>query len=409
MTQSTDSRDCPPRWDVLYHHRTQGRGVEGVHIMTVVDGLRAAGHKCVIASPPGADPEAQLGDAGQHNVSRGPWQLVSEHLPQVLFEGLEIGYNLSAWLRLRQLMRQHPVDVYYERYALFLFAGTNMMYRRGIPVVLEVNDSAWVKRVRPLCLTRFARRIERTVFQRADALIVITEAFKNILVDAGADADRIHVIQNTADTDKFRPDIKPAALPWTDAGGAITTIGFLGKAVPWHGVDHLLSVCLDLMDDHDDLRVVIVGDTSGHPELRQIAGASGHPGNIHFTGQVPHEQAPAYVAAMDIAVMPNSNAFGSPVKLFEYMAMRKAIIAPRLAPVAEILDHQREALLVEPLNDGELRRALQTFVDNVELRQRLGAAAQDRFARDFSPEAHRRKTRAVIDAARLVQRARKTR
>lgn len=405
MQYQSDTTKPADQMAVLYHHRTQGRGVEAVHILSVVDGLRAEGHTCVIASPPGADPETGLATASNDAESsaqeqRGPWHVVSEYLPQIMFECLEIAYNARAFMHLRAMMRGRSIDVFYERYALFLFAGARMMARRGIPVVIEVNDSAFVRRVRPLRLVRLARWIERVVFREADALIVVTAAFGRILTGHGADASRIHVIQNTADSRVFRPETTPADVPWPGARKGFTVVGFLGKAVPWHGVDHLLNVCLELMSRRDDLRLLIVGDTSGHPELEQIAAASSFGARVHFTGQVPHEEAPAFVAAMDIAVMPNSNDFGSPVKLFEYMAMAKAIVAPRLEPVAEILEHGREALLVEPMHDVELAGALESLVDDEGLRKRLGAAARERFLQEFSPEAHRKKTLAVIEQAR---------
>ncbi|MEM8883291.1 MAG: glycosyltransferase family 4 protein [Planctomycetota bacterium] len=388
-------------WNVIYHHRTQGRGVEAVHILNVVRELEAKGNHVRIVSPPGADPERPEPTADAAPAKPSPWRKLAKHAPQFVFELMEMAYNLFASRALRGAMRDlERVDLYYERYALFLSAGTKLMRKRGVPIVLEVNDSAHVERVRPILFRRIAARIERRTFARADALIVITDAFKRILVANGAPADRIHVIHNTAHPDRFHPDVDGTRAREEIGARDLPVVGFLGKAVPWHGVDTLLQACGTLLDDGTNLKLLIVGGTAGHPDIDRIAGAEPLRSNVHFAGQVPHDDAPAWVAAMDIAVMPNSNDFGSPVKLFEYMAMKRAIVAPRLGPIEEILTDGEHALLVPAGDEAALAAAVRRLLADAELRARLAKAAHDRFHAEFSPERNSARTFAVIDAAR---------
>jgi glycosyltransferase involved in cell wall biosynthesis len=101
-----------------------------------------------------------------------------------------------------------------------------------------------------------------------------------------------------------------------------------------------------------------------------------------MTGRVPPSEIPSYLAACDIAVSPhiplpkNTPFFGSPTKLFEYMAAGKAIVASRLGQIADVLDHERTALLVEPGEPSELAAALKALAGDHDLRQRLGRNAQ---------------------------------
>ena len=101
-----------------------------------------------------------------------------------------------------------------------------------------------------------------------------------------------------------------------------------------------------------------------------------------FTGTVEHDAVPMYLDACDILVAPHvpladgSDFFGSPTKIFEYMAMDKAIVASRLGQIGEVLSHEETALLVDPGNVGELAGAIVRLVDSDELRVRLGENAR---------------------------------
>ncbi|MGD2172252.1 MAG: hypothetical protein PVF80_09115, partial [Gammaproteobacteria bacterium] len=109
--------------DILYHHRTQGRGAEGVHIVSIVEALEALGHRVTLLSPPGIEPLKTAGNApvdksevrtsGLNSI----WKFVSRNLPNFIFELVEIGYNLPAYFRLERELGRNHYDLVYERYA----------------------------------------------------------------------------------------------------------------------------------------------------------------------------------------------------------------------------------------------------------------------------------------------------
>jgi glycosyltransferase involved in cell wall biosynthesis len=104
---------------------------------------------------------------------------------------------------------------------------------------------------------------------------------------------------------------------------------------------------------------------------------------VIFTGAVAHDRVPALLDACDILVAPHvpladgSDFFGSPTKIFEYMAMGKAIVASRLGQIGEVLDDEETALLVEPGNVKELAAAIVRVAGSSELRARLGPNARE--------------------------------
>ncbi len=104
-----------------------------------------------------------------------------------------------------------------------------------------------------------------------------------------------------------------------------------------------------------------------------------------------------HLAAMDVLVSPHvpnsdgSRFFGSPTKLFEYMATGRGIVASRLEQIGEVLEHERTALLVPPADETALAAAILRLVDDRDLSARLGASARRRVLERHTWEAHGRR------------------
>ena len=126
---------------------------------------------------------------------------------------------------------------------------------------------------------------------------------------------------------------------------------------------------------------MLVGEGLLYPEVANQLAKFCAAGKVSLTGLLPHDQIPSYLDACDILVsphisLPGRRFFGSPTKLFEYMAMGKAIVASNLDQLAQVLQHNRTAWLVEPGNTKELTSAITLLAEDPELRERLGRAAR---------------------------------
>lgn len=360
---------------VLYHHRTRGRHVEGVHIRGIVHGLRELGHEVSVMSFPGADPEHEPATP----VASGKGRLggAVARLPGMLFEFFELGYNLVTLLRMSAAIRRLRPQLIYERYSLFLCATIWLARRRGIPVVLEINDSALVERVRPLRLKGLARRVEGWCLRECTGLVFISSHFRQQAEAAYGRIAPAVISPNAADLAHFDPARFDIARLRAERGLQQRVVcGFIGSFAHWHGVDTFVDAIALRLDEAPELALVLVGDGRMLPAVRALVAERGLAGRVLLPGRVAHDQIASWIACMDYAVLPDSNDYGSPMKLFEFMAMGVAVVAPDYAPVAEVIDDGRTGwLFPRRQTDACVQRVLALATQASE-RQRVGAAAR---------------------------------
>ncbi len=344
------ARESFIKMNILFHHRTRGRGAEGVHIRGVVKGLRELGHQVKILSLPGADPEEELPTNNEPEPSateqpaapkRGLFTRITEltkYTPEFVFELFELGFNVIAWWRLRKTVKQQKVELIYERYSLFMFASVWWAKRHHLPIILEINDSCLVHRVRHLFFQSLAKRVEQWIFSHATGLVFISSRFQQVAVDTYPNIAPSVVSPNAADLDQFVIDEQAAQqlrqqLHIEDK----VVVGYVGAFVHWHGIDWFVDMIAERLKDYPDIVLLLVGDGACYESIKQRIASAGAEQQIILPGRVAHDQVPVYLSAMDYGILPDSNDYGSPMKLFEFMAMGKGMVAPDFTPIAEVV------------------------------------------------------------------------
>lgn len=374
--------------NILFHHRTRGKGAEGVHIMGVTNGLRSLGHTVHILSLPGADPESgHSANNAEQQTSAAPqkpkgslvrWLLdLTRYVPEAVFELFELAYNLPAVLRLRRAVRQHEIATIYERYSLFMFATVWWARRRNIPIILEINDSCLVHRVRPLFFRALARKIEGWVFRHATGLVFISGRFQQVAKDGYQTIAPSVVSPNGADLTQFIIDEQAAKQLRQKLGiDDRVVLGYVGAFVHWHGIDWFVDLIADKIKDYPDLVLLLVGDGVSFEAIKQRIDQAGITSQIILTGRVAHKEIATYIGAMDYGILPDSNDYGSPMKLFEFMAMAKGMVVPDFSPVTEVVTDNETGWLF-PANDRNacITRVLQ-LVSDKEQQCRVGLNAR---------------------------------
>ncbi len=357
---------------ILYHHRTQGEEPEAIHIAAIVDALRQLGHEVRVVGP---TPLQTRADGRQRLTLAGR---IKRLVPGFVFELLQIGYNLPAWWRLRGAIRSFGPDLIYERYALFGAAGVLGARAAGVPLILEVNTPyahAWAEYY-GLRLQRLARALERRVLNAADRIVTVTHAQREMLTRYGIDRDRIAVCHNAIDPQVFAPGRYDADGMRRQLGLSGMVVGFVGTMNRWQGILHFPDVMQSVLARTPDVMFLFVGDGEFRQQLEDQCRARGIASRAVFTGRRKHAEIPSLMAAMDVAILLNSNAYGSPMKIFEYYGMSKAVIAPAVAPVLEVMRDGETGLLIEPGNTVQMADAIVRLAGDPALRAGLASAGR---------------------------------
>jgi len=385
-----------------------------IHVREMVTALQKAGHSLRVFSPAIEDgkKDVERGGDGEKRastfsslmsgedrlyVSCFPVSPPERHL--LLFKELELLdkfmgmktrirqelrnllYNLVLYERTIEDLRAWRPDFIYERYALFNFAGIRLARELGVPHILEVNAplSYEQEKMRGLEMKELARETERRIFQESDRVIVVSRQLQEFVASCGVPESRIHVLPNAVDPQRFaavRDGAKVRAQHQLDNK---CVVGFVGSLKPWHGTETLIEAFRGLHERVAHTHLLIVGDGPARENLEKVAQANVLNGAVTFTGNVPYDDIPRYIAAMDIAVapyIPHENFYYSPIKIFEYMIMGKPVVAGKIGQVEELITDNETGVLFEPGNVAQLTNALALLANDSQRRQRLGETAR---------------------------------
>jgi glycosyltransferase involved in cell wall biosynthesis len=354
---------------ILYHHRTASRDGQSTHIEEMIAGLRANGHVVGESAP----------SVGDHNPSGGSAGWVGHlkaYLPRPFYELAELAYSVVAYRRMADKISAFRPDGIYERYNLYLLAGVWAKRRFRLPLILEVNAPMAIERRQygGLSLPWLADWAEAYVWKRADVILPVTQVLADYMVSKGVDPAKICVIPNAINLAHY------ADLPSTEVAKAQlglagrTVIGFTGFVREWDRLDRIVR-WIALRASTHNVHLLVIGDGPARFEVEQVAADLGVSDRLTFTGAVSRERVPALSMAFDIALQTALVPYASPLCLFEYLALPKAIVAPDQPNHHEILTQGVNAVLYDPNDPGGIEKALDQLAADETLRQSVAIAA----------------------------------
>jgi glycosyltransferase involved in cell wall biosynthesis len=356
---------------ILYHHRIRSKDGQYVHLEEMIKALQQLGHEIILAAPAAVTREKFGGE------SRA-LELLKRKLPNVLYELMEFSYTLLDYNRIFLAIKRSKPDIIYERYSLFLPSGILAKRHFGLPLILEVNAPLYEERKRygGLALNGLARWSEKFVWTGADRVLSVTKVLANSIHDMGVPGKKITVIHNGVDLNKFRTVISKNEAKRKLKLDSKLVLGFVGFLREWHG----LKEVVDIIKSNEDLPLhfLVVGDGPDRSRLEVRAKQLGIIDRLTITGVVSRERIVNYIMAFDIALQANVVAYASPLKLFEYMALQRAIVAPDKDNIREILTHTKDAMLFDSSSPKSLGRAIAQVAKDQHLRDKLGRAAKQK-------------------------------
>ncbi len=350
-------------------HGFRGGEIQNLHLAT---GLVRRGHRCLLA----LQQDSALGEraaAAGLDVFRRPMQGEFDPLAVAWISGL--------------IQRERPDILHYHTSHAVTLGKLARLGRRG-PTTVATRRTSFPTRRNPLFRIKFTYRL--------DHVIAVSGSIKDDMVAAGIPPAQISVVHSGIDLARFREPADGAGF--REELGVMPDqllLGCVGALAAQKGHERLLHVMARLSDRFPQLHLAIIGEGEMQETILDEARNLGIGDRVHLAGF--REEIPAANAAFDIAVLPSLAGEGSPAVVKEAMAAGAPMVATRIGGVAEILEHERQGLLVPPGDDDALAAALQSLLEDPERRKTLGDAGRER-AEHFSMEQMIRRTENVYAA-----------
>ena len=318
----------------------------------------------------------------------------------------ELLYNFYAKNRFKEEILKFKPDFIYHRYTGYTFFVTKIAKELKVPLILEFNSfdtwkmKYWSKNrnffkgfIKKYLLADIVKKIETYNLRNTFLIVTVSQPLKIDLLKMGISEQKILVNPNGVDVEKFNPEIiknekckkLKERLGINDNKVIISFSGTFGL---WHGIPQLTKAIKKILSEGiPNIYFLLIGEGPLKPEMeRQIS----YYKNVKFVGEVPYSEIQYYLAICDILVSPHNRQidgrefFGSPTKLFEYMAMGKAIVASRLGQIGDILKDGETAILVEPGNVDRLVDGILKLVEDSHLREKLGHKAREEVVENYT-------------------------
>lgn len=342
-----------------------------MHLDELASALRELGHEIIVVGPAAIE-------KGKFGADAGAVAWMKKNLPSAVYEILEFGYSFWDYWRLRKAISVHRPDCLYERYNLFLPSGVWIKRRFHLPMLLEVNAPLLEERHRysGLSLLGLARWSQDHAWRGADYVLPVTRVLAEKVRQRGVPDSRVVVIPNGVNLRRFAERLDRAEAKRRLGLETSLVLGFAGFVREWHGMEQVIRLIADTKSKRP-LHLLLVGDGPARENLESLARSLGVTNRLTVTGVCERDHIAQYLAAFDVALQPSVVDYASPLKLFEYMAMGCAIVAPAKPNIQEILTHERDALLFDPNQPGALRQALERICEDSILRERISRQAAE--------------------------------
>lgn len=384
---------------VLHNSLPYSSGGYATRSHGVAAGLAQRGQNVVCVTRPGfpLDMKPGLAPVDVPLVSEidGVWyQRVSEPSRQGI---PEYRYILAAADRLEAEFRR--LDPAFVQAASNYVTGLPALIaarRVGIPFIYEVRGLWEITRMsRDQAFGEsisfdVQRHIEGTLAREADHVFTLTEPMREELISRGVTPERITLLPNSVDANRFQPRPRDEAL----AGSLgipvnVPVIGYVGTFVVYEGLEHLAEACVQLHRKGHDFRLLLVGNenASGEElgpiteEVLRIAREGGIESKLILTGRVPHELVESYYSLIDICPFPRKPwpvcEMVSPMKPLEALALQKAVVVSSVRALTEMIQNGHTGVVFEKGSVASLADAIESLMGSPALRRQLGEAGRE--------------------------------
>jgi len=307
-----------------------------------------------------------------------------------------LSYNLFLALRLASFhLKQRPAVVYARRMGSIV-PGIYAKLTRAV-FFYEVNDDPYRRdfhegsmiafQVRKL-ISEWQDEINLRLCQKA--FVITKEILRKIMtMNPHLPAERLVELPSGANTDLFKPMDARQCRSRLDMDLKKSYVGFAGTLLKHQGIDVLIDAAHYIVTMEPTSVFVVIGQGPMKEEWMNRVNAEGIASSFVFAGQVDYEEMPIWIGAMDICVAPFHDSAGlrSPVKIFDYMACGRPVVASRIAGTTDVFDQSEAIKLVAPGDAAMLAQAISGLLSNQD-----GARQMGRNGRQFILERYDRRS-----------------
>jgi glycosyltransferase involved in cell wall biosynthesis len=250
-----------------------------------------------------------------------------------------------------------------------------------IPFIIEVNGLL-IEEMQLFKRSKWeiwlAKKLINLNYKKADRIIAVTEGTKKGIIETiKIDHDKIVVINNGANTDLFKPMDQKNIQKELGLAGNYQYVCFVGNFTPWQGLHNLVDSASYVLKTDSKIKYLVVGEGPLKNSITKLTRERGFSNDFIFIGPVSYENVPNYINASDVCVVPKTplKSGYSPLKLYEYMACGKPIIASNL-PGFEILERNKAGFLVEPGDNEQLAESILKLLKDGETKKEMGENAR---------------------------------
>ncbi len=359
------------------HLNLAGSTGYGRHMREIIAALKKNGHDVQTLIVGGETLSESSGE-----TSNGCKKILKKIIPGIIWETL-VDYKLirldkAVSNRLLDSINKFNPDIIYERGYYLMPSGALIAKKKNIMHILEINGPYVEERIElkgKSLLTDRAAKMEKLQIENTNLLVVVSSPLKSYFTKKySIDPAKVLVTPNAVNFDDINiNETRKKELKNKFNLNSKTVIGFVGSIFPYHGVD-LLIEAFEILKQKGEIRnlvLLVIGDGETLKDLKLLTINKGLTDNIIFTGKVSHNEVYDYIQLFDIAIMAKTNWYCSPIKIFEYGALKKPIIAPDTQSVKDVMTNNEDGLLVKP-NATEIANAINDYANNADKRIKHG-------------------------------------
>jgi glycosyltransferase involved in cell wall biosynthesis len=307
---------------------------------------------------------------------------------------------ISEW---RIINRQKP-DILFERLELYYFAAAILAKIKRIPLVVEVDAPPFYEYKTfygkdNLHIPFLPEFTEWLTLRLADSALIISNALKDYYLERGVPEEKMIVIPNGADPKRFYPQPRNKDIEKRHNLKGKIVVGWIGTRFGWSGIENLLGMVNTVINERKDVTFLFVGGGESESFFKEHFGEAVAQSRVLLPGTIPYDDVNDYLSCMDIVLAPYPKLdfwYASSVKIFEYMAAGKAVLASRVGQIAEVICDGYNGRLYNPDSSEELIEKITQLIQKQRIREAMGREARKTMLEQYTWDGHAERMKQVF-------------